>query len=46
VSLQAYKEIIEDRHPVLIVSAIDIVKILQSKGISTNDSLISWLKQF
>lgn len=46
ISLQAYKEIIEDRHPVLILSATDIAQILLSKGISSEASLLQWLSQF
>ena len=46
VSLQAYKEIIEDRHPVLIISASDIAKLLLSKGMSSESSLMQWLSQF
>jgi hypothetical protein len=40
---QAYQEIIEDRHPVLIISAIDIVKILKEKGINSKAKLKTWL---
>jgi len=46
VSLQAYKEILEDKHPVLILAATDIAKILISKGLAEPTSLINWLKQF
>lgn len=40
---QAYQEIIEDRHPVIVISAIDIVRILKEKGINTIDKLKFWL---
>lgn len=40
---QAYQEIVEDRHPVIIISAIDIVNILKEKGINTKEKLKSWL---
>jgi hypothetical protein len=41
---QAYKEIKEDRHPVIIISASDIVKILKRAGYSTESAAIRWLK--
>ncbi len=46
VSLQAYKEIVEDGHPLLILSATDIVQILLSKGIADELTLSQWLAQF
>jgi hypothetical protein len=46
VALQAYKEIIEDRHPVLIVAARDIGQLLIAKGYAEHDMLNKWLKQF
>lgn len=46
VSLQAYQEIVEDGHPVLILSATDIAKILLTNGISTERDLSQWLMQF
>lgn len=46
VSLQAYKEIVEDGHPLLILSATDIVQILLSKGIANDGMLQQWLLQF
>ena len=46
VSLDAYKEILEDKHPVLILSATDIAQILISKGINTAEKLNQWLLQF
>jgi len=46
VSLQAYKEIVEDGHPLLILSATDIVKILLSKGVANEAMLKQWLSQF
>ncbi|MDO6354850.1 restriction endonuclease [Caloramator sp. CAR-1] len=45
VSNQAYKEIIEDGHPILIISAKDIVEILKSKGLSTTDKVRKWLEE-
>ena len=46
VSLQAYKEILEDKHPVLIISATDISQILISKGINSVEKINQWLLEF
>ena len=46
VALQAYQEIVEDGHPLLILSATDIAKILLSKGIANETMLNTWLQQF
>jgi len=46
VALQAYKEIIEDGHPVLIISARDIAQLLIAKGYAEQDVLTRWLQQF
>jgi hypothetical protein len=43
VSKQAYQEIREDSHPVVIVAARDIAQILRSRGISTTADLITWI---
>jgi hypothetical protein len=40
---QAYREIKEDRHPVLVVSAADIVRILKQAGYSTRQAVEDWL---
>lgn len=46
VGLQAYKELVEDGHPVLVLSGRDILEILKSKkGISTEAGLLDWLSQ-
>ena len=39
---QAYKEIVEDGHPILVVSATDIARILRQSSI-TSDSINQWL---
>lgn len=44
VNSQAYKEIVDDGHPVLVVSAIDIVNILRANGITSIIDLLSWLR--
>lgn len=41
---QAYKEIIEDQHPIIIISGKDIVEILMNAGISTTTLVEDWLK--
>ncbi|MCF8011350.1 MAG: restriction endonuclease [Clostridiales bacterium] len=42
---QAYKEIKEDGHPVIIITAIDIVNILTRASYNTKDSVRKWLYQ-
>ena len=44
--LDAYKELKEDRHPVIVVSGGDIVKILYSAGYKTKKEVLNWLSQF
>lgn len=44
VSEQAYKELRDDEHPVIVISASDIVNILFSKGITNGKTLDIWLK--
>jgi hypothetical protein len=43
VSLQAYKEIKEDGHPVLIISSGDIARLLVEKGYRTLEDVQQWL---
>ena len=43
VSQQAYSEIVEDRHPILIISARDIVEVLRKNGLSSSEKVESWL---
>ena len=40
---QAYKEIIEDEHPIVIISGRDIVEILYNAGIGSIEHLKDWL---
>jgi hypothetical protein len=42
-ALQAYQEIKEDEHPILIVCGKDIVRVLINAGINSNESLLKWL---
>jgi len=44
VSDQAYKEIREDQHPIVVLAGTDIVSILKQSGISTISVLTNWLK--
>ena len=41
---QAYQEIIEDDHPVIIISGMDIVEILLQHGIDSKEILSNWLE--
>ena len=43
VGLQAYQEIKEDGHPVIIISGADILKILYESGIKTKTEIKNWL---
>lgn len=43
INTQAYKEIQEDRHPVLIVCGADIVNILKQAGMRDAAAVISWM---
>jgi len=44
VSEQAYKEIVEDSHPLLIISGKDITEILIRTGYNTTEKVENWLK--
>lgn len=44
VDLQAYKEIKEDRHPIVVISAADIVGLLRKGGRGTTLDLAAWLE--
>lgn len=44
---QAYQEIREDNHPIIVLSGRDIVQLLFAKGLSSSTALLQWLlKQF
>jgi hypothetical protein len=45
VSPQAYEEIREDGHPVIILAATDISRILTEAGLNTTDGLTGWLRR-
>jgi hypothetical protein len=40
---QAYREIKEDQHPIVVVSAVDIVNVLRSRGYGDPAAVQSWL---
>jgi len=40
---QAYQEIIEDKHPIVVIASKDIVKILKNSGIDTAKKTKNWL---
>ncbi|AGH97818.1 restriction endonuclease [Micavibrio aeruginosavorus] len=46
VATQAYQEIKEDEHPIVIISAIDIANTLKAAGITTEQQLSEWLSSF
>lgn len=46
VSLQAYQEIKEDQHPIVIIAGVDIVRLLWAAGINTGQLLMDWLEDF
>lgn len=45
VDLQAYKEIKEDRHPIIVISAADIVELLRRNGRGNAAAVRSWLSE-
>lgn len=42
---QAYKELVEDKHPIVVISGKDIVALLRSIGLSDGPLLQDWLDQ-
>jgi hypothetical protein len=45
VDLQAYKEIKDDQHPIVVVTASDIVTLLRRNGRGTEDAVTAWLNE-
>ena len=45
VDLQAYKEIKEDQHPILVIAARDIVELLRNNGRGSLETVVTWLKE-
>jgi hypothetical protein len=46
VATQAYKEIKEDQHPIVIIAARDIVRILKAAGLGSDPAFSQWLSAF
>lgn len=42
---QAYKELREDRHPVVVIAALDIVRLLRKRGFGSAAEVAAWLRQ-
>lgn len=42
---QAYKEIVEDEHPIIILAARDIVELLRGQGLITPEDVRSWMEK-
>jgi hypothetical protein len=42
---QAYKEVRDDGHPVIILAGRDLVKILKDHGLGTKSALLAWLTE-
>ena len=45
VDIQAYREIKEDRHPIIVLAATDIAELLRNNGYTDPDSVQAWLEQ-
>jgi hypothetical protein len=45
VSTQAYHELREDQHPVVIIAAADISRILRARGLSAASQIRDWMDQ-
>jgi hypothetical protein len=45
VDRQAYREIKEDRHPIIVIAASDIASLLRAGGWSTPEVLDRWLHE-
>lgn len=43
VNTQAYSEVLEDGHPIMIIAGADIVRILRQNGITTRNDVQEWL---
>ncbi len=42
---QAYREIKEDGHPIIVIAGADIVEILRAHGLGTVNAVMGWLQQ-
>ena len=43
ISKQAYEEIRNDGHPIIVISGLDIANILFRKGVNSKESCVQWL---
>ena len=43
---QAYREIVEDEHPIMIITGRDMIEILRNMGINDKTKLNNWLRQY
>ncbi|MDP2329227.1 MAG: restriction endonuclease [Reyranella sp.] len=43
VNAQAYNEVVEDGHPIMIIAGADVVRILRQSGITTRNNVRDWL---
>jgi len=46
IAKQAYQEVKEDEHPIVIISAIDICRVLKIYGLAQQEQLQEWLSSF
>lgn len=44
IDVQAYREIKEDRHPIIIIAGVDIIQLLKASGRGTGDLVQEWLR--
>ncbi len=42
---QAYQEIVDDGHPVLVISGADIIEVLYRSNVNTEEKVLAWLRQ-
>ncbi len=45
VDLQAYQEIKEDAHPIIVISGLDLVELLRMNGLGSIDAVTAWLER-
>lgn len=45
VDIQAYREIKEDQHPIVVLSAVDIVELLRRNGKGSVSAVLEWLQE-
>jgi hypothetical protein len=45
ISAQAYKELREDQHPIVVVAAADIARILRTRGIGSASAVKEWVER-